>query len=603
MALPMRTVTLICALLLGLGLAQAAAQDERIRIETRPGQTSNGKPAAELVVNGQVVARIAKEQNGKRPLRTVSNAANKLAGAYRAGRLELASEAAADARDWILLLNGKPLLLATDLEAKAWGVSPKTLAQGWLKNINAALAGVVPATPPPSTHLVKAPAPAPKPAQSAAKPMGSGGVVQQDYNVLGVGLPSRAEPRTSGVMDHTPKLPAGAIITGNNPGQDVVRPAVDAALRYSLKLGAGTPLIWQLAPDDPSVEATKDKAAKTSKAKAEPPKPKPIALKPGESRKVKLAYTAGGTPGTTMLTVQNRPIQTPRETLTLFSNSPESMYRTQLLYEAELPAGRAARLVYHHQNQTHSGMRFIVRALADYGESALHVIPGTVQADINTFYVGFRSAENYWTNLNAGNGYASPLAADGQLVLLSQELGSGLTSSGYMKLTNIGDSPLRLEVLTLPTGSSIPGGSVSPHESTTRCVFDAPYFSEDDIYSVGDPWLYLRLGEGRPESSTDDTILHGCYGMTHTYNVELRNPTGNPALIFVLLRGSAGEVKGQFYINDQYISTPLVAGGDEHLLQEIPLPPGKTKLLKVKAIALNGGFYPASVVVRETRYP
>jgi hypothetical protein len=188
-------------------------------------------------------------------------------------------------------------------------------------------------------------------------------------------------------------------------------------------------------------------------------------------------------------------------------------------------------------------------------------------------------------------------------VLLAQELPYGYTASGYMKLTNLGEAPLRVEVLCLPSGVRLPEDPVEPGADTTHSVFDAPYLSESDIYTAGDPWLYLRLGEGRPESSTDDSILHGCYGMTHSYNVELRNPGDQPTLVFVLLRASAGEVKGQFFIDDKYIATPLVAGGEEQLLQEIPLPPGQTKLLSIKAIALNGGFYPASIVVRETRYP
>jgi hypothetical protein len=51
------------------------------------------------------------------------------------------------------------------------------------------------------------------------------------------------------------------------------------------------------------------------------------------------------------------------------------------------------------------------------------------------------------------------------------------------------------------------------------------------------------------------------------------------------------------------VATPLIAGGEEQLLKEIPLKPGQTKLLKIRALPLNGGFYPASIILRETRYP
>ena len=122
-------------------------------------------------------------------------------------------------------------------------------------------------------------------------------------------------------------------------------------------------------------------------------------------------------------------------------------------------------------------------------------------------------------------------------------------------------------------------------------------------YQSGDPWLYLRLGESDPPSLTDDTVLNGCYGMTHSFHVELHNPNSYPALVFAVLRASAGEVKGQFFIDDEYVATPLVASGEEQLLKEIPLKPGETRLLKIKAPPLNGGFYPASIILRESRYP
>jgi hypothetical protein len=326
-------------------------------------------------------------------------------------------------------------------------------------------------------------------------------------------------------------------------------------------------------------------------------------LAPGQSGQVPLEYTSGGQDRQTSLGVYNRALALPRESLTLFSNSPESVYGPQLLYEAELPGGTAGRLVYHHQNQSRTNLRCVVRVLSLDDPGAIHIVPGTAKPDINTFFVGFKSAENYWANVNAGNGFAAPIAAGGQLVLLSQDLAYGFTASGYMKLTNLGMQPLRVEVLALPVGDRLPDGPVRASATTSHSLFGSPYFTEDERFTAGDQWLYLRLGAGRPESTTDDSVLHGCYGMTHSFNIELKNPGDFPALVFIVLRASAGEVKGQFYINDEYVATPLVAGGEELLLREVPLPPGSTRLLKIRALALNGGFYPASIILRETRYP
>lgn len=555
----------------GPALPHAAHAASRIRIETKETQTSNGKTAAALLVNGEVVASIAKDSAGNPPLRVVSIAANQLSAAYRSSEFELKAQSTDDSgRRWVLFLNGRALLVANDAEAKAWGVEPKELALSWQRKLNEALAS----SPPPGSGKPAQPPAPPKPAPSKPPALSSG-------KSLPAGSGRVPEPPSSTSLASFPELPAGAIVTGSRPGSEVINAALEAALRFERRIPGAAPLLWKLAGKNAQ----------------------PLSLAPGQSAEAQLEYSSLGVGGTAALGVYNRSLSLPRESLTLFSNSPESVYSPQLLYEAQLPGGTAARLVYHHQCNDKAGLRCVVRVLSPDQPGALHVVPGTARADINTFFVGFSSAERFWQNINSGNGYAAPLDAGGQVVLLSQELAYGYTASGYMKLTNLGPQPLRIEVLALPAGARLPEGAAARSSSTSHCVFDSPYFTQEAAYSAGDPWLYLRLGSGRPESSTDDTVLHGCYGMTHNYNVELRNPGTAPALLFVVLRASAGEVKGQFYLNDEYVYTPLVASGEELLLREIPLPPGASQQLRLKAIALNGGFYPASVIIRETRFP
>jgi hypothetical protein len=585
-------VSAACRRLLALALAalacastpvQAAAH---IRIETQQVKTSNGKPAAALLINGSVVVRIAKDEDGSPPLRRVSTAATRLASAYRSGKFVLKTQETDKAsRRWVLFLNGSALLVASDQEAKAWGVEPQALAHTWQDNIAAAVKAA-PAAPGTAERVPAKVVPL-ELGGTAAPPsgtveLGSSAVRAAPQPVIDPPAASDVyEPPSATELQTPPKQTGGAVVTGSAPGADVVGNAVASALRSQLKLGLDDPLTWHPSGTDPP----------------------PIVITSGQNRSLSVDYTTAAGPGTTTVPRQDIPFSTPRESLTLFSNFPESVYSPQLLYAASLPAGRAARLVYHHQCQVEGGVRFVIRALSPDDPGALHVIPGTAQPDVNTFYIGFKSAENFWANLNGNNGYFSAIPVGGQALLLSQTLNRGYTASGYLKLTNAGTQPLRIEVLALPPGSPLPHAAAAETKPMAHCVFDQPYLAEAERYTAGDPWLYLRLGEARPASATDESVLHGCYGMTHSYEVTLSNPGSAPTVVYVVLRASAGEVKGQFYINGEYVSTPLVAGGEEQVMKEIGLAPGESRMLRIKAIALNGGFYPASVILRETRNP
>jgi len=246
-----------------------------------------------------------------------------------------------------------------------------------------------------------------------------------------------------------------------------------------------------------------------------------LALGVSQKKQLTVEYSVAGLPqptGSVTLLLENRPIATPRESLTFFSNNPESIDKPQLLYAAELPGREAGRLVYHHQNSGRAGLRFIARLLNQSSERAdVHVIPGGCAPDINTFLVGFKSGESFWTNLNAGNGYVLHIPAGGQVFLAAQGLAAGYTASGYFKLTNLGDSALRLETLTLPAGSAPPDGPASDGAAESRGVFPAPFVNINATYTTGGDWLYLRLGKDAPDAHDGSATLDGQYGVTHTF--------------------------------------------------------------------------------------
>jgi hypothetical protein len=400
------------------------------------------------------------------------------------------------------------------------------------------------------------------------------------------GQKSHDPPKAEAVSPMAPPADLTAVVTGPNPSKEMLNTAVESAIRTARSLPWNATVTWR--PKDEKFVLP--------------------ALTPGTKLTVPVVYKVNG--GSELspadVTIDNRSIPAARETVTFFSNNPENLKQQQLLYSADLKAGQASRLVYHHQNQASSTLEFIARVVNTTGKAAaVHVIPGPTAANINTFFVGFKSAETFWQNLSSGTGYVLRIPAGGQAWLIGQDLQPGYTASGYYKLTNLADSALRIETLAVQPGVEPPKGPWPKREGATG-VYPLPYMDTSHEFEANRgraDWLILRLGEEAPGSHTDDSVHYGCYGVTHTYTVQIRNTKDQPALVYVVLRGSAGEVKGQFYIDDQYIATALVPGGEEQLLTQIPVKPLATRTVKIKAIALNGGFYPASIIFRETPEP
>jgi hypothetical protein len=583
----------------------AGAQDSvrAIRIETLKSATPNGKPAVALRINGITVAQLAKEQRERTPERTLSVAAAQVAGAFRRGDMALSIEPTDErGRRFALMLDGQVLLVATDMEGKAWGAAPEALAATWRDNLERALAAVpaeavsvaMPAATDERVVITDLEIPHPGldglPAPPEPETPEPGGILAQPLST-GVGTGSTAQVNTAVYQPAQlggPEFELYVQVSGNKVSEQAAEMAITTALRTRLRLNAGEKLSWSYHSADSDSGAASPR----------------IILGPGESSEFRVKYYTEETGGFARVRLDNANIPAPRESRLLFSNRPEQVSQPQLLYYAELPGHTSARLVSHHQNRYTHSLRYIARLVNTTEQDAqLHVIPGMVPPNINTFLAGFKSAEKFWFNLNRNSGYMVYVPAKTQVLLHEEVLPKAYTTSSYFKLSNLSSTPLRLETLALDPAELAPSHAMNDSPRASFEYYGEPYTIESASYSIGDPWLYLRIGENSLPALNGDGLLHGNYGMTYSYSVEVSNATRNPGLVFILLRGSGGEVKGQFFINGAYTTTPLVRGGDEHLLAEVPIKPGETKLVTIKGMALNGCFYPASVIFRETRLP
>lgn len=633
---------LACALLAPPGLLRA--ETKALRIETVALHDETGGEALGLLVNGEIALRLSLGTQ-KRSLveKRLAIASKNLLLACRQGEAQIDAALAPGGKYWQVSLNGKEFLSATEREAQAWGYdSAAELAQSWRDALEAALrgepqedarardaasslvgssrphfevqrltdgeaAGSETAAAPPDIHLL------PQALEAEGKTPGVSALLRPSLQPrrelereAGTGYIAGALPvYTPPSATLAPLLDAPsaltAQVTGDPASETAVKRALSQALRAYLRLGPLDSLSWDLS--QPEAEAPR-KGGKKKKVAAPPP-PVDWRLARGLRKRLSLDYSAGGTTGTAELVLENLTLTPPPESLTMFSNNPEGLSRQQLLYRATLPARHSARLVYHHQNQSAAALYQVARVVNSGSEAQLvHILPGTCEPDANTYWVGFASAEDFLGNTARNSGWVALIPAGGSALLARQRLAPGATSSGYFKLTSLGRGDLSLETLALAPDSALPAGPW-PGEAASACVFGPPYLEATATHTVGGDWTYLRLGAESPLCQLGSGArLWGCYGMTHDFDVTLANPAGSGlSTVYVILRGSAGEVKGQAIIDGRYCTTRLAPSGGEELLDTLTLQPGETRRLQISAIALNGGFYPASIILRETRDP
>jgi len=350
--------------------AQAIAQSRSIRIETLMSTTPNGKLAAALVVNGELVAQLAKDQRSRSPARNISVAAALITAAYRSGQAELVVRATDNSnRRYALFLNGQVLLVATDMEGKAWGAAPEELAQTWHDNLERAWeldppapaegGGTTTAAPLESAPAVLAPS-----ADTAGTLSQATSVARSDPALLKLTITNGHRvfdpPSHTQLADSAVPAELTAQITGSRLSAAAARESIAQAILSHAGLAAGTRLNWRV----------------RTPANAD------LGLLPGQQRHISIEYAAGdASPSNTVdVLLENSMLPLPRESMTFFSNIPEQVVQPQLLYYANLPSRESGRLVFHHQNQGSGELELVARVLNTGNEAAaVHVIPGLAE--------------------------------------------------------------------------------------------------------------------------------------------------------------------------------------------------------------------------------
>jgi hypothetical protein len=118
---------------------------------------------------------------------------------------------------------------------------------------------------------------------------------------------------------------------------------------------------------------------------------------------------------------------------------------------------------------------------------------------------------------------------------------------------------------------------------------------------VGGAWQYIEMGRSDALRSIDGKVkLDGNYGVDYDIDLHLSNTTDTAKNIGIFFAPEAGPAAGVFQIdNGEYLEYNPTKVEDQPLLAKLPLAPGEHRDVHIRTIPLNGGFYPAAVIVHQ----
>jgi hypothetical protein len=314
--------------------------------------------------------------------------------------------------------------------------------------------------------------------------------------------------------------------------------------------------------------------------------------------------------GTTTVTVQDVAMP-PFDPLVLFyDDDPEHITQDGVLFRGTVSASAPTRLYYYHD--AGQDPRRLVVALTTTGQDAtsLHLVEAQAGPNMDVMHVGHTVTKNFLLTKMRGLGSIITLPQDQPFVLADVPMASRQLVSGTVDIRVLSGGPVTVTVLGL-SGDEDPramlAGPVLPGDGHHRTgVFQISNFGSSTLnYSIGsaDPAAVV-IGDTDPTPPSaqpgGEGHDYGDYGVLHTINLTLNNPSLNPTTAYLYFKPLAGPARGSFLVDGTLYEIGCVRVSQPYQISAIQVAPGQTYRGTIRTMTDGGSFYPAEIGITTT---
>ena len=294
-----------------------------------------------------------------------------------------------------------------------------------------------------------------------------------------------------------------------------------------------------------------------------------------------------------------------------YSNHPETILQLGRLYWGRVQSGRAARVLYHHQNATGAPIEVKYALVNTQDVSArVAVTLGDAPVHENPTYAGYLAGEAFFPKWVRGAAAVIEVPPHSVVPLVWKTLRNGETASGLLALHAIEGSAIFMgdaiaSRLGRPEGNfadTMPVESLADSPinlvGQSQHVYSPAEKSLKLEYAVGGRWGYIRIGQEPIQRVDQGGGLDGNFGVVYKVECTLSNPTSEEVEVEFLFESSAGYTGAFFRLNEVVYRTPLLQPKTTHQFYKVKLAPGEKKTCFLETMPLSGGSYPSTVTIK-----
>ncbi len=254
------------------------------------------------------------------------------------------------------------------------------------------------------------------------------------------------------------------------------------------------------------------------------------------------------------MSVQNVALDRFAPELLFYDDDPEHVTQDGVFFRGSVSAGRPARLYYYHDN-TQDPRRLLLALRANSQDpTQVQVVDATAGPNADVMHVGHTVTQKYLLAKQRGEALILDLA-DTPYFLQDITMGARDLVAGSVDFRVLSGGPVTVTVLSVSPGvdpRALLDGAVLPGDGHHRTgTFTLSGFGSHSLsYSVGGPDVSLDIGDTQPTPPSADPAAtghdYGDYGVLHTIDLTLTNPSGAAATAYLYFKPSGNPARGGF---------------------------------------------------------
>lgn len=300
--------------------------------------------------------------------------------------------------------------------------------------------------------------------------------------------------------------------------------------------------------------------------------------------------------------VTNLDWRPPASSVAALSDHPEDVEHRGMLFSGGLTKHRPVRFQYYHLGSLEGREPQVALLMTNHGTQAatfhLTKAAGTPSGDY--FSTGHQNNVAWFTRQISGEGEFLTLSPGESSVVYRQPMPLDRVVSGTLGLTLVDGPPIQFYLLALPDSAEQTSLNNLLKESDVHSRGFYPVATQHlrRRHLVGGQETLIAVGALRQETFAGVRELRGDYGVVYDIEVEIENPSSEPAEVSLLLNPRGGAATATFLWDGRIVEVPRTAAFAEQLIGKVQMPPRSRQTVRLQTIPEGASSYPVRLIIK-----